>query len=59
MLHGYFLIDLLIAKSVSAFIDWSPDYVVEVLLHLRQFNTILRTFRTCKTRYDRSEIQLD
>ncbi|MOA06786.1 hypothetical protein D3C78_1264470 [compost metagenome] len=59
MLYSHFLLDLLIAEAVSAFIDRGTDNAVEAFFHLSQFNTVLRTFWSGKARYNGSKIQLD
>ncbi|MNC34145.1 hypothetical protein D3C75_825650 [compost metagenome] len=59
MLYRYLLVDFLIAKSISAFVDRSTDNAVEAVFHISQFNTVLWTFRSGKAWYNGSKIRLD
>lgn len=51
--------DFLVRQAVSAFVDRCADDAVERFFHVRQFDAVLRTFRTGKARYDGSEVKLD
>ncbi|MNC04324.1 hypothetical protein D3C75_517610 [compost metagenome] len=59
MLHFYHFGDLLIAEAVAAFIDRCADDAFKILFHVRQLDTVLRTFRSGQGWNHRCQIKLD